>query len=92
MIMRRLWSISCALACLALAASMSAAGASDCRPAAIERLRTAAPNGFAVYQKTKDKAFFLNWISCGEAGLGLPTAVHESVHYVTAETDAFSAP
>ena len=87
--MRRLWSIPCALACLAVAASMSAAGASDCRPAAIERLRTAAPKGFAIYQKTKDKAFFLNWISCGEAGLGLPTAVHESVHYVTAETDAF---
>ena len=45
--------------------------------------------GFAIYQKTKDKTFFLNWISCGEAGLGLPTAVHESVHYITAETDAF---
>ena len=61
----------------------------DCRPAAVERLRAAAPAGFAIYQKTKDKAFFLNWISCGEAGLGLPTAVHESVHYITAETDAF---
>ena len=87
--MRRLWSISCALACLAVAASIGATDASDCRPAAIERLRATAPEGFAIYQKTKDKAFFLNWISCGEAGLGLPTAMHESVHYVTAETDAF---
>ena len=52
-------------------------------------MRAAAPEGFAIYQKTKDKTFFLNWISCGEAGLGLPTAVHESVHYITAETDAF---
>lgn len=68
---------------------MSAAAAADCRGAAIERLRTAAPEGFAIYQKTRDKAFFLNWISCGEAGLGLPTAVHESVHYITAEADAF---
>ncbi len=79
-----------ALACMALAAaSNSAVQAADCRPAAIERLRTAAPAGLAIYQKIKDKAFFLNWISCGEAQLGLPTAVHESVHYITAETDAF---
>jgi hypothetical protein len=85
--MRRLWFISCALACLVFAAS--AADASDCRTAAIARLRAAAPEGFAIYQKTRDKAFFLNWISCDEAQFGLPTAVHESVHYVTAETDAF---
>ncbi|MGB9369934.1 MAG: hypothetical protein WCE79_28410 [Xanthobacteraceae bacterium] len=79
-----------ALACTPLAASPgSAVEAQDCRPAAIERLRTAAPEGFAIYHKIEDKAFFLNWISCDEAGLGLPTAVHESVHYITAETDAF---
>jgi hypothetical protein len=63
--------------------------AADCRPIAIERLRAAAPEGFAIYQQVKDKTFFAGWISCGEAGLGLPTAVHESVHYITAETDAF---
>ena len=56
---------------------------------AIERLHASAPEGFAIYQKIKDKKFFLTWISCGEAQLGLPTAVHESVHYITAETDAF---
>jgi hypothetical protein len=67
----------------------SAAKATDCRPAAIERLRAAAPEGFAIYQQVKDKTFFLNWISCEEAQLGLPTAVHESVHYIAAETDAF---
>ena len=52
-------------------------------------MHAAAPEGFAIYQKIKDKKFFLGWISCDEAGLGLPTAVHESVHYITAETDAF---
>ncbi len=67
----------------------SSAQADDCKPAAIEALRAAAPEGFAIYQKIKDKTFFLNWISCGEEQLGLPTAVHESVHYITAETDAF---
>jgi hypothetical protein len=83
-------SISCAaLACMALAAGLDQARAGDCRPGAIERLRAAAPEGFAVYQKINDKTFFLNWIDCDEAQLGLPTAVHESVHYITAETDAF---
>jgi hypothetical protein len=75
---------------MALAAGFhSAARAGDCRPGAIERLRAAAPEGFAVYQAIKDKKFFLGWISCDEVQLGLPTAVHESVHYITAELDAF---
>ncbi len=78
-----------ALACIPLAAGLHPAEAGDCRPAAIERLRASAPEGFAVYQAIKDKQFFLGWISCGEKQLGLPTAVHESVHYITAELDAF---
>jgi hypothetical protein len=88
--MRRLLrSISvAALACMPLAAG-PAAEAGDCRPGAIERLRASAPEGFAIYQAIKDKTFFLGWISCGETQLGLPTAVHESVHYITAELDAF---
>jgi hypothetical protein len=89
--MRRLLrSISfAALVCVPLAAGFDPAAASDCRPGAIERLRASAPEGFAVYQAIKDKAFFLGWISCDEKQLGLPTAVHESVHYITAEIDAF---
>jgi len=71
------------------AGTHSAAQAGDCRPGAVERLRAAAPEGFAVYQAIKDKKFFLGWISCDEVLLGLPTAVHESVHYITAELDAF---
>src|SRR3954454_16001858 len=77
-----------ALACMPVALA-SAAAVADCRPAAIERLRAAAPEGFAIYRAIKDKKFFLGWLSCEEAQLGLPTAVHESVHYVTAEIDAF---
>src|SRR3954447_761449 len=90
-IMRRLLrSISfAALACMPLAAGLDPAEAGDCRAGAIGRLRAAAPEGFAVYQAIKDKTFFLGWISCDEKQLGLPTAVHESVHYITAELDAF---
>src|SRR3979409_372251 len=90
--MRRLLrSISfAALACLPLATGLhSAAEAGDCQPGAIERLRAAAPECFAIYQAIRDKKFFLGWISCDEKQLGLPTAVHESVHYITAELDAF---
>jgi hypothetical protein len=89
--MRRLLPfISCALACALLAAVFnSPAVAGGCRAAAVERLRAAAPEGFAVYQRVKDKTFFLGWLACDEPQLGLPTAVHETVHYITAETDAF---
>src|SRR3954451_17740856 len=66
-----------------------AAAAADCRPTAIEQLRAAAPEGFGIYQRIQDKKFFAGWISCGEPQFALPTAVHESVHYITAETDAF---
>src|SRR3954453_10600927 len=87
---RQLRSISlAALACVPLAAGLHPAEAGDCRGGAIERLRTAAPEGFAIYEAVKDKAFFLGWISCDEKQLGLPTAVHETVHYITAELDAF---
>src|SRR3954466_10078543 len=66
-----------------------AAAAADCRPFAIEHLRAAAPEGFAIYQSIQDKKFFAGWITCGEPQFALPTAVHESVHYITAEADAF---
>src|SRR3954471_16931049 len=78
-----------ALACMPVAVGLEAAEAGDCRAGAIERLHAAAPEGYAVYQAIKDKKFFLRWISCDEAQLGLPTAVHESVHYITAELDTF---
>ncbi len=78
----------CAVAVLAAGFGQTAR-ADDCRPRAIERLRAAAPDGFAVYQKIRDKKFFLNWIDCSEADLGLSTAVHESVHFITGESDAF---
>jgi hypothetical protein len=79
-----------ALACVPLGSGFtSPVEAGDCRAAAIEKLRVAAPAGFAIYQQIKDKKFFLNWISCDDAELGLSTAVHESVHFITGESDAF---
>jgi hypothetical protein len=79
-----------AFACMPVAVgSTSTAEAGDCRPGAIARLQASTPEGFAIYQRMNDKKFFLHWISCDEPQLGLTTAVHESVHYITAQTDAF---
>jgi hypothetical protein len=67
----------------------AAAQADDCRQGAIAQLKAAAPDGFAIYRLIDDKDFFRGWISCDDVQLGLSTAVHESVHYITAEHDAF---
>jgi hypothetical protein len=69
-------------------APAGATHARDCRKTAVENLH-ASPDGYAVYQQIADKKFFLNWITCDDGQFSLPTAVHESVHYVTAEEDAF---
>ena len=61
----------------------------DCRDNAVGILRASAPDGFAIYRQIADKPFLLHWIDCKDAQLGLPTAVHESVHFVTGEIDAF---
>lgn len=66
-----------------------AAEDTSCRKRAIEELRASSPDGFSIYKQITDKGFFANWITCDDLQLGLATAVHESVHYITAETDAF---
>jgi hypothetical protein len=78
-----------AAAVAVLVAPAPAAQPGDCRPGAVEKLRTLAPEGFAVYADIKDKKFFLNWINCDDLQLGLSTAVHESVHHLTEDHDAF---
>jgi hypothetical protein len=79
-----------ALLCTPIAAVLpSAAHEGSCKPAAIEKLRAASAGGFGIYQEINDKKFFLNWITCDDVQFDLPTAVHESVHFLTAEKDAF---
>jgi hypothetical protein len=80
-----------ALLCTPIAVGLASAahGATNCKPGAIEKLRAASADGFAIYQEIKDKKFFLTWITCDDVQLDLPTAVHESVHFITAQKDAF---
>jgi hypothetical protein len=74
---------------MAFVSPVCGAQSGDCRERAVEKLRTLAPEGFAVYADIKDKKFFLSWISCDDLQLGLSTAVHESVHHLTEDNDAF---
>jgi hypothetical protein len=70
-------------------AAAAATPAGDCRQKAISELKALAPDGFSIYERIDDKEFFRRWITCDDLQLGLSTAVHESVHYITAKRDAF---
>lgn len=65
------------------------AGDERCRPRALAQLRASAPDGWSIYRQMSDPAFFASWIDCGASQYDLSTAVHESTHAVTAETDSF---
>ena len=66
-----------------------AAATSDCRQAAMAQLRASSADGVAIFRQTDQPGFFESWLDCGDAQYGLPTAIHESTHVVTSETDAF---
>ena len=61
----------------------------SCQAQGLRELERLSPQGFAVYRAMPDKKFFTNWISCGGAQLNLTTAVHESVHYLTASKNGY---
>jgi len=75
----------CAIACppAALAAR------TDCQPQAIRDLERLSPQGHAIYAALPDKRHFLRFLTCDDVVLGLATAVHESVHLLTGDRDAY---
>jgi hypothetical protein len=79
-----------AVALLAVAWSPAyAASRTDCQPQAIRDLQRLSPRGHAIYQAVSDKRHFLRFLTCDDVVLGLATAVHESVHMLTADTDTY---
>ncbi len=66
-----------------------AARAASCHDRAIEDLQRLYPAGFQIYAAIRRKADFLHWVTCEDVQLGLVTAVHESVHQLTSEIDAY---
>jgi hypothetical protein len=82
--------LAVSLFCLVVANTPTgAASNAACKERALDQLKALSPDGFLVYQEIKDKDFFRRWIDCSDAQLGLPTAVHESVHHLTQDHDAF---
>ena len=77
----------------ALAASAfvvtGASAQTNCKPQAVRDLQRLAPDAHAIYTAVADKKFFMQWITCDDIQLGLATAVHETVHMLTEENDAF---
>lgn len=76
------------MACLAVGVASAGAAEKDCRTAFFQHLQ-ASPDGLAIYAQVKQPGFFEGWMRCDDAQLALPTAIHESTHVVSAETDAF---
>ena len=65
------------------------AQARECQKRALDALQAAAPDGSSVFKRVPDKKFFLQWLDCDDPQFELSTAVHESVHIITAQSDAF---
>jgi hypothetical protein len=65
------------------------AARTDCREQAIDDLRRLSPRGYVIYEAVTDKKQFLTWVSCDDVQVGLATGVHETVHILTAERDAY---
>ncbi len=68
---------------------VSAAPRTECKSQALKDLNRLSPQGHDVYVAVTDKKFFTRWITCDDTQLGLATAVHETVHLLTEEKDAF---
>jgi hypothetical protein len=67
----------------------SLAAPTACQPQALRDLKRLAPQGYAVYETIGDKRHFLRFLTCDDVVLGLATAVHESVHLLTSEKEAY---
>ena len=78
-----------AVACSHAVLSPAWAARTECQPQALRDLERLSPQGHAVYQAISDKRHFLRFLTCDDVVLGLSTAVHESVHLLTSEKDAF---
>lgn len=87
-VMRGVWKSLLALL-LCVAAGSSPLVAAPCHDQALGELRRLHPLGFNVYVSMRKKSDFLQWVTCDDVQLGLTTAVHESVHMLTHEMNAY---
>jgi hypothetical protein len=78
-------------AVVAASAASSAApvARTDCKPQDLRDLERLSPQGHAIYAAISDKRHFLRFLTCDDEVLDLATAVHESVHLLTSEKEAY---
>lgn len=74
---------------LSAAPAVAAGEKPGCQAQALRDLQRLSPRGYAVYEAMPDKKMFTGWVTCDDTQLGLSTAVHESVHILTEQKDAY---
>ena len=67
----------------------SGSGNAPCRADALAQLKQLSATGYRIYERITDKKMFTTWILCDERQRGLTTAVHEAVHMLTEQLDAY---
>lgn len=60
-----------------------------CRADALAQLKQLSESGYRIYERIADKKMFTTWILCDDRQRGLTTAVHEAVHMLTEQLDAY---
>jgi hypothetical protein len=60
-----------------------------CRDEALAQLKQHSASGYRIYERLTDKKMFTTWILCDDRQRGLTTAVHEAVHMLTEQLDAY---
>jgi hypothetical protein len=87
--MRKLLRATAVALCAVAWAPAALAARTDCQPQALRDLQRLSPQGHAIYAALPDKRHFLRFLTCDDVVLGLATAVHESVHLLTGDRDAY---
>jgi hypothetical protein len=64
-------------------------GNAHCRADALAQLKQLSATGYRIYERIADKKMFTTWILCDDRQRGLTTAVHEAVHMLTEQLDAY---
>jgi hypothetical protein len=87
--MHRALKAAAAAACAVAWTTGAMAARPDCQPQALRDLERLAPEAHAIYRAMPSKRHFLQFLTCDDVVLGLSTAVHESVHLLTGDRDAY---
>jgi hypothetical protein len=81
--------IALCIAAISISPFAHASARQGCKTQALTHLKRLSPDGYAIYEAMRDKKLFLSWVTCDDVQLGLATAVHESVHILTQQKDAY---